>query len=194
MSKNVEVEVRILLKNKKRVLKKLELLGARVCYFSHLIDYWFCRDEAKDYHQASLDRSGFALRIRESKDDYTGKTVASLECKTLSDGKNHALCHEHEINIENVGETRKILDDIGLKEFLVIDKERIMYSLGKMKFCFDDIRGLGDGLEIEMMVPKNKTKKAHQEILKFAAALGIKKEEILDKSLTYLAMRKIARF
>ena len=193
MSKLIEVEVRILLKNRQAVENRLSDLGGRVTYASHLIDYWFCPDGAKNYKEASINKTGFALRIRESKDSYSGKEIASLECKTLVNGHDHALCHEHEIDITDIKSTRQILDDIGLKEFLVIDKQRVIYEYKKAKFCFDKIKNFGDGLEIEIMT-RGKLAEAKEKAIKLALELGIRKEDILEKSLVYLAMQKLGKY
>jgi predicted adenylyl cyclase CyaB len=140
-----------------------------------------------------MERTGFALRIRETKDQYSRRTTAALECKILCDGQDHSLCHEHEIPLADTKGMRHILDDIGLKEFLVIDKERIIYQYRKAKFFFDKIKGLGQGLEIEIMA-KNNLVQTKAKLLALAADLGINKEEILTKSLTHLAMQKLGKF
>jgi len=194
MSKKIEVEIRIFLKNRKAIEEKLKNLDAKVVYATHLVDYWFCPDSAKNYKDASVDKTGFALRIRESKDNYSGKRTASLECKVPLKEYGHWGCHEHEMEISDVLTTRKILDDIGLKEFLVIDKQRVIYEYRGAKFCFEKIKGLGDGLEIEIMANKSNVPKAREKAVGLALSLGIKREEILEKSLTYLAMQKIAKF
>jgi predicted adenylyl cyclase CyaB len=192
---NIEAEVRILLKNRKAIEKKVLARGAKMIYFSRVKDYWFCPCAAKNHLAASLDKTGFALRIRETKDMYNGRQSASLDCKTLCDGKTHALCNEYELDLgKNVATARKLLESIGLKEFLLIDKERVIYKYGQYKLCFDKIKGLGNGLEIEKMTSREKVNNVHAELLKFAAELGIDKKEILEKSLTYLAMEKMTKF
>lgn len=191
--KSKEVEIRILLKNRKKIEDELERRNAKLVYFQKLKDYWYCPKSAKDYMQASIDTTGFALRIRESIDKYTDKRTASLECKTLCDDKSHAICNEYEVDIPEIDETRKILESIGLKEFLVIDKERMIYQIDNIKFCFDNINGVGEGLEIEVITDED-VKKVHQELIKLALDLGIEKDEILEKSLTYIAMQNIAKF
>lgn len=193
MPKAIEVEIRILLKNRRKIEDNLKNSGAKVIYFTQLKDYWYCPKNVKNYQNASIDKTGFALRIRETTDKYSNKKSAALECKTLYDGKNHALCHEHEIDLPNVAQTRKILEDIGLKEFLIIDKERTIYQYRRFKCCFDKINGIGQGLEIEMLA-KNNLKKAYDKIISFAKTIGINDAEILDKSLTYLAMKKLSKF
>jgi len=191
--KKIEVEIRVWLKDRQEIENKLISLGAKVIYVSHLVDYWFCPKSITNCEDALIDNVGFALRIRESEDAYSGLKVASLECKKLFDGKDHSLCHEHEIVIGDVSGMKAILDDIGLKNFLIVDKERIVYKYKDVKFCFDKLRGLGDGLEIEVMTEDNLSE-TKEKIINMALELGIKKEEILEKSLTYLAMQKLGKF
>lgn len=188
-----EIEVRILLQNKELIKKKLEKQGAKIIYSSHLRDYWYCPVKVKNWQGAEIEKTGFALRIRETVDRYTDKSSASLDCKTLCDGKTHALCNEYEIDLTDLEQARKILESIGLKEFLLVDKERIIYELDDIKYCFDDIKGVGEGLEIEMMTTGD-VNKAHKRLTKVALDLGIKPEEILEKSLTHIAMQKLGRF
>lgn len=191
--KEKEIEVRVLLKNRKVIESKVESLGGKIVYFSRLKDFWFCPRDVKNYQKASIDNTGFALRIRETKDIYTGKIISSLDCKTLCDDKTHAFCNEYEMDVADPDQMRKILESIGLKEFLVVDKERVIYKLKDVKYCFDKIVGVGDGLEIEKMTTAN-IQKTHRELIKRAKELGIKDKEILDKSLTFIAMQKLAKF
>lgn len=193
MTKSIEVEIRILLKNRREIEEKIKNLGAKIIYFAHLKDYWFCPKNVKRYKNAMIDKIGFALRIRETVDLYSNKKSSSLECKTLYDGHDHTMCHEHEMNLDNVRQMRDILKDIGLKEFLVVDKERTIYKYQGTKFCFDTIKGLGEGLEIELMAKKN-IRTARQKLINLALSLGIKQKEILEKSLTFLIVQKQARF
>lgn len=194
MPQKIEVELRILLKNRKAIEEKIKNQSAKLIYYTHLIDHWYCPQNVKNYKEACTDNIGYALRIREAKDEYTGRHICSLECKTLCNGINHAFCNESEIDINDIEQAQNILKAIGLKEFLTIDKERTIYKKEEVKYCFDKIKGLGEGLELEIMTNKKNIKKAHQKMKKKASELGIKKEEILDRSLTYLAMKKLAIF
>ena len=189
----IEVELRIFLKDRKKIEEELKNHGSKIICCSRIIDYWYCPKTAKNYKQASIDKTGFALRIRKTRDIYSGKSIASLECKTLCDKKNHAMCNEYEVDVRDVRQTRGILESIGLKEFLVIDKGRIIYKYKSAKFCFDKIKGLGNGLEIEILT-KGNVKKVHARLEKMAQEMGIKQNEILKKSLTYLAMKKLSKF
>lgn len=193
MGKKAEIEIRILLKNRQATERNVEKLGAKPTSVYRLIDYWFCPKESKNWQAALIDNTGFALRIRETKDQYGGRSLATLECKTLCDGKDHSLCHEHEVPLSDPISIRHILTDIGLKIFLKVDKIRTIYQYRKIQFCFDDIKGVGQGLEIEMMAKENPAE-VKKELLALAERIGIEKDEILDKGLTYLAMKKMGKF
>jgi len=193
MSKAIEVEIRILLRHRKAIEDKLRFLGAKTVGVSRLTDYWYCPAAAKNFRQAGTEKTGFALRIRESVNPYGGRKTSTLECKTLCDGKDHSLCHEHEMVLSDVAAMRHILADIGLREFLAVAKERTVYRYKRVKFCFDKIKGVGDGLEMEIMTKNNLTG-AKQKLISLAGELGIKRQEILKKSLTYLAMEKLSKF
>ncbi|MCX6741454.1 MAG: hypothetical protein NTY61_03600, partial [Candidatus Parcubacteria bacterium] len=68
MSKPVEVEIRVLLKNRRVVEDKLKQLGGKLVYHARLKDYWYCPKSVKNYRAAMVDQLGFALRIRETRD------------------------------------------------------------------------------------------------------------------------------
>ena len=194
MSKKIEIEVRILLKNRKEVEKALAQRGAILIKYLKVKDFWYCDKNAHTYKQASIDTSGFALRVREEKDLQFNKTSASIDCKTLQDGKNHAICNEYALPILNIPQAKKILESINLKEFLVVNKERKVYKYQGITFYFDKIKGVGDGLEIEVMATKGTEKIKYEQLLNLVDELNISKEEILEKSLTFIAMQNLANF
>jgi len=49
MPKPVEVEIRILLKNRSRIEDELKRRGAKIVYFARLKDYWYCDQNIKNY-------------------------------------------------------------------------------------------------------------------------------------------------
>ena len=76
---------------------------------------------------------------------------------------------------------------------MVIDKERFVYRLDDMKFCFDTIKGYGDGLEIEK-ITSEPIQKSKKEILSIAKKIGLSEKDFANHSFTYEAMQKLARF
>jgi len=193
MPKLIEVEIRLRLKNPSLTKNRLKKLGTEIIGSYQIIDYWFCPKAVKNHQQALIDNTGFALRIRDLKNLSNGKKTVQLECKTLVDGKDHCLCHEHEILLNDTKMMRHILNDIGLKEFLKVDKFRTVYRYKNIKLCFDKIKKLGNGLEIEILT-KDNLAEAKKKIIDLAIKLGVEQKDILEKSLTYLAMEKLSRF
>lgn len=193
MSKIKEVEIRILLRNRKVVESGIRNLGAKIIQSAKIEDSYYCPEEINNYKSASIDNTGYALRIRKLQNLKNSKKSYFLECKTLADKKNHALCYEYETSIEDPGNMDKILKSAGFKKFLTVEKKRKTYKFKKYNFAFEEIKGIGDGLEIEVFV-ENNCNKAYEELKKTALSLGITKDEILKKSLTYLAMKKLSKF
>src|SRR3989338_5473043 len=194
MSQKIEIELRILLKNRKAIEKTVIQKGAVLIKHLKVKDFWYCSKNVHTYRKASIDRSGFALRLRIEKDLSLKKTKSSIECKTLQSGKNHAECNEYELPVEDLFQARKLLESINFKEFLVIEKERKVYKYQKFSLFFDKIEGVGHGLEIEIMSTKGTEKVRYNQLLNLAIELGISQSEILKKSLTYIAMQKLANF
>ena len=191
-----EVELRYLCKDRKAIENKLITIGARVTHLSHIVDHWYIGNHIKNLEEKNRDfdsGEGFGLRIREQDNDYTGKITTSLEVKRLTDALNHNTCIESEIEVKNYEETNNLLKLMNLKEFMTIDKARIMYSFEDLKICIDDIKELGTGIEIEHKTEKNR-EMVVEEIRNFARKLGLKKEDEVVKSVTYLAMEKLSRY
>ena len=191
-----EIEIRYLLKNRKKIEEKVRKLGAKLSNHSHVIDHYFCDKHItslrqKDKHYESME--GFTLRIREMDNDYTGKIVTTLEVKKLVDGKNHSNCIETEIVVPDYCDTKELLCRMNMKEFIVIDKERFVYRFKDIKICFDNIQGIGFGLEIEQITKKD-FKETEKKLIMFAEKIGLKSKDRVKKSLTYLAMKKMAKF
>lgn len=185
--------MRILLKNRKAIEDKIRDLGAKVIHRTKVVDRYYCPNKVKNFYKATIDQIGYAFRIRRLEDLNSKKRCAWLECKTLVDKKNHAICNEYEIELSDTANMEKVLAGIGFKNFLLIDKERVTYKFKKYKFVFENIKGLGQGLEIEILTNKDYHKK-YEQIKALSLSLGITKKEILKQSLTYLMGQKYSKF
>ena len=194
MQKKIEVEVRALLEDRKRVERNLMAKGARLVQRIHVTDHWYCDARAKNPTDASIDSSGYALRLREVRNAGERRKATSLECKTLVDRASHSFCNEYEVAIDSPLNGRKILESIGLKLFLTVEKERTLYQLRDIKFFFDSIKGIGEGLEVEMMVPRVAVERAYVAARRVLEEIGVKKRELLVKSLTRLAIERFSHF
>jgi predicted adenylyl cyclase CyaB len=195
--KKFEVELRFVISDRKIIEKKLLNLGAKVTYHGHIIDHWYIPKNIKNIKQKDEwfdSGKGYGVRIREQDNGYTGKIQASLEVKKLLIPNKHDTCLEAEIDILDQEETQSLLKLMNFKKMVTVDKDRIVYSLGKYKIIIDDIKNFIKGIEIEYITDKDRNK-VLKDILKVAKKLGIDQhKQMTKKSLTYLAMKKFAKF
>jgi predicted adenylyl cyclase CyaB len=193
-----EVELRYILKDKTLTENKLRALGAKLTNHSHIIDHYYCQNYITNMQEKDQwfdSPTGFAPRIRQIDNDYSGKIITTLEVKKLAgpDYKDHSNCLEAEIEINNFRDAERLVLMMNHKKFMIFDKERFVYRLGEIKFCFDSITNFGDGLEIEKMTTEP-IEKVKRELTKLAAKLDLSEKDMPRNSLTYEVMLKLAKF
>lgn len=194
----LEIELRFVLKNREQIEDNVRKLGARLTNHSHIIDHYYCDiniSNLKEKDEFFNSAQGFAPRIRLIDNDYSGKVQTTIEVKKLAgpDFTDHSSCYEAEIDIDNYKRGEMLLKMMNFKRFITIDKERFVYRLGEVKFCFDSIKDWGNGLEIEKMAIKD-YHLVHEELEKLAKKIGLKEEDMADRSFTYEAIKKFAKF
>lgn len=193
-----ELEMRFLCNRREKIEKVLLNKGAKVVYMGHIIDHWFVPNYIKNLKQKDEyydSGKGFGLRVRQQDNGYTGKITTTLEVKRLVTPYKHEHCIEGEIDINSYEETRNLLNLMNFKEFLTIDKDRLVYKYNNnLKVVIDDIKDFGTGVEIEMITSKAKDE-VWGVLQKTAKELTLNlKTELVEKSVTYLAMKKLANF
>jgi len=192
----LEIESRYQIDKSKRkeIEKRLIKLGAKVTYHSHIIDHYFIPSHIKTMKQKDKwydSGKGNGLRIREQDNDYTGKMICSLEVKKLTKALDHNTTIEADISIDSYEETKALLKLMNLKEIITIDKERVVYSYKDFKISIDELKKVGIVIEIELKTNEER-EKVLPRIQRVASKLGVKGKE-LEKSMTYIAMKKFAR-
>lgn len=205
----MEIEQRAFINDIPYFIKRAESLGAKFESKNRIIDYWFCRKEFDKFDQVKQDKPGsYGLRIRRiiSDDEMAGdlgairkdckfgnrnNEIIELNCKVLEKEKDHNAFHEHETEVEDFGQARQILEGIGFKVFCVVDKKRTAYRLGRCLINVEDINGFQPAVELEIIDDKDQEKhKAYlKELLK---KLGVRKEDMIEKSITFLYMKEFS--
>ena len=193
---NIEYEIRYKLRDLFKIESKLLQIGAKVSSHNHIIDHWFIPSNIKsrDQHDIWFDvKAGTTIRIREQHDSYSKKVITTLDTKKLTKERNHNSMIETSINVENYQDVKKFLEMIDRKEFLTIDKTRLLYRYKDFQIEIDDIKGYGAGISIEI---KNQIdrKIALGKLKRFAKKIELQDSDLLEKSVTVLAMDKLARF
>ncbi|MDD3647878.1 MAG: CYTH domain-containing protein [Candidatus Dojkabacteria bacterium] len=193
----IEIELRYLFKDRKLLEKRLLDLGAKISYHGHIIDHWYIPNRIKSREQEEewFDKNrGCGLRIREQDNGYTGKVTVSLEAKRLTkEDMNHDTFLEAEIYVDSIENAKRLLELLDRKEFLVIDKNRIVYKYEDFKICIDDIKGFGAGVEIEIESCSTR-ETALEKIRSMAKRLGLQEKDRVAKSMTVLAFDKLAKY
>lgn len=191
-----EIELRYLLSDREETEDNLRKLGAKITNHSHIVDHYFCNhditsiEQSDGFYESSI---GFFLRVREMDNDYSGMVTTTMDVKKLADTKNHGNMIESEIVVPSFAEVKNMLELMNKKEYLTIDKERFVYRYEEFKCCFDNIVGWGEGLEIELITELEYEDAANQ-IQALAGKIGLTEKDRVEKSLTYLALHKLARF
>lgn len=192
-----EIEIRFFTKRREIIEKKLLSLNAKVVYHGHIIDHWFVPNNIKNNKEKDEwfeTGIGYGLRIREQDNGYTGRITSSLEVKRLVTPYHHEHCLENEIEVSNYEEVASLLKSMNMKEFICIDKDRLVYKLDDYKIAIDDIKDFGVGIEIEVMTSKSKAE-IWTELESIAKRIGLDLEkELVEKSVTYLYIQKMARY
>lgn len=192
----LEIELRYKLKDRQKLEKRLAEFGAKVVYQAHVIDHWFIPINIRNNEQQIewFDKKrGCAVRVREQDNGYTGKITVSMETKRMNAAMNHNSLLEAEVTIDSFENGRKLLEMMDRKEFITINKNRVVYKYQNFKICIDDIKGYGVGAELEIGEVKNR-EKALVEIKHLASKLGLHERDRLEKSMTTEAMLTMAKF
>ena len=159
---NLELEVKSRCHNLAKVRSQLKRLGAKFIGQVHQVDTYY--QISPDYY---LNRRP-KLRIREEKN----KRQVFLEYHVPI---NAFKAKEFETSLGDAKIGRVILEKLGYRVGLVVDKKREKYRMGKINIDLDQLRGLGNFIEVEIM--NNATRQSLKMIYQFLEKLGISKSD-----------------
>ena len=153
--KMIEVEVKLPVEDLNEIKRKLVKIGFEE---SSCIEE---RDTYFDNQQGDIRANDEALRVRETKDHRTGKIRAQINFKGKRLDAGTMTREELETGVENGEISRKILQAIGyIPVAPEVIKERIMLRRESVTACLDNVRGLGEFLELEILADSKKQKDA----------------------------------
>lgn len=108
------------------------------------------------------------LRIR----DTNGKITLTLKISE----ENELSCIEREIVVDNAGQAEKLLNLLGYREVVKVNKKRQKCKLNGLKICLDEVEKLGNFVEVEKMSDEDSSK-VQEELFQFLETLGISRED-----------------
>ena len=172
----IEVEIKVKIDDKDKVVKQLKKLGFKFIKKKFQEDIYFNGID-RDFKETDE-----ALRIRDEDGNffvtYKGKKIDKIS-KTRE---------EIEVKIEDKEKMRQIFKKLGFKEVPPIRKIREIYRKGDMEASIDEVEGLGLFLELEKVISDiNDKDEVLEEMMDILKALNISKDNIIRKS--YLELR-----
>ena len=192
MEKNIEVELRALVKDPKELQKKLTQKGAGYKSSSYLKDVYFCDKKASSVADVEMDEVGsYSLRLRiDRKGD---DEAVSLNTKTITTEGDHHAWEEHEVSIDNFREAALILSTTEFKPFFELEKHRHTYQYDDMEILVEEITDFGGAIEVEIMCAPGEEEASKARIRNFLIdELGLDESEIVPKSVTNIIMKQRA--
>ncbi len=167
----IEIEKKFRSPGNDKVEKNLARLGAKKLADGTIEDIYFSHP-VKDF-----GKSDEALRLRKLEDEaeltYKGPRMKHENTKARE---------EINVKVDNPLEAQRIIERLGFSEVCVIKKKRASYLYDKMRVDVDDVEGLGEFVELEIL-----TESPERSTLLFDTAM---KELSLEKHepRTYLEM------
>jgi len=197
IDKKIEIELRYKIRNLKEIQIKLKALGAKLTKESHIVDHWFIPNYIKNMREEKgwFDvKRNTGIRIRENLDK-KGKCIETkIDTKRMTLDMNHNTFLETSMIVESLNKAKEFIQTLDRKEYLTIDKERLVYIYKDFNISIDAIKDFASGIEIEYIGPNSTRDKVLKEIKEFALKLGLKDSMQFEKSLTVDAMDTLSKF
>ena len=151
----IEVEVKLPAADLDLIKEKLLKTGFKENAFIEEHDTYF------DNEQGDIRANGEALRVRETKNNLTGKSRAQINFKGKKLDAHTMTREELETGVENGAVCRKILQAVGyMPAEPEVIKDRTMLQKESVTACLDDVHGLGRFLELEILADSEEKKDA----------------------------------
>ena len=157
-----EIEIKFKIDNRDDLIKRLSDLGCTFDKEMRQKDIIF----VKDLNHVESKEGSIFVRIREQND----KKILTLkkQSKVVMQNK------EIEFEISDSVKARDFIETLGLREWVTVEKIRLETSYKQYNFCIDQVKRLGDFVEIEILSEEeNKTEEFEKEILSLAQSLNI---------------------
>ena len=151
----IEVEVKLPVADLNEIKRRLLKSGFKEISFIEERDTYF------DNQQGDIKANDEALRVRETKDHGTGKIRAQINFKGKKLDTSTMTREELETGVEDGEISRRILRAIGYVQAAPeVVKDRTMLQKEDVTACLDEVHGLGEFLELEILADSEEQKDA----------------------------------
>lgn len=173
---NIEVEIKIKIKDFKKIRDKLQNYGKLSKSIKQIDEYYV------PYHRDFFAQKPFPiewLRIRTNPDKTIFEYDKSIHKNT--DGEQE-YAEEYETEISRPDELRKILKFLDFKKATTVKKEREIWDCDNFEICLDKVKDLGFFIEVEAKGNFKNPAEAKRACYDFLNKLGVNatKENIIN--------------
>ena len=177
--KMIEIEVKAKVEDPKQIERSIIALGGVPVGIENHADTYY-NSSVHDF-----EKTDEALRIRAQDDRY----FLTYKCPKMDKVSKTRL--EHQVEIEDPDSMGEILSALGFSPAAILIKKRKNYRIGDFFISLDDVRNLGDFIEIEITLKNSKNYEEKVEsIFKFIEKLGISRDSTIRKSYLELLLEK----
>jgi adenylate cyclase class 2 len=176
----IEIEVKAKVKEPERVKHYLDVLGYKFLKKQRQEDIYF-KSSFRNFGE-----TGEVLRLRKQN---PGSDVVTFKGPRL---KSEMKAREEiEVDIENSSEAIELLKKLGCEPWITVEKERETYQCNKFTVNLDEVKDLGQFMEIETKIEGTQSKlEAEQEIFNLLNKIGISKNLIEKRTYLELILEK----
>ena len=175
----IEVEVKARVKDPKRVERSIIALGASPIGIEAQADTYYSMP------YCDFAKTDEALRIRVQDNKYF-LTYKGPKMDTISKTRK-----EYEIEVNDADIMGNILSSLRFTPVATIVKKRKKYRLGDFIISLDEVRNLGDFIEVEISIRDSKSHEEKVEsIFRLFEKLGIKRNESIRSSYLEMILEK----
>ena len=158
--KNIEVELKFPLLNKDELIKKLNKVAKLEKEEDYQKDVYYI-----PIHRNFLDKKPVSewLRLRETKKGF------SINYKNWhkKDNPKTVSCDEFETKIESIESIKKILKCLDFNEIVTVEKIRSVWTYKNVEIAIDQIKELGNFIELEKLTADDEDPyEVQEELLK----------------------------
>lgn len=182
----IEVEIKISVKDRGELEQNLEKRGFQKGNLVKETDLYF------DKKGESFRKSDEALRIRQWDNLTLNESRAYLTYKGPKLDSISMTRKELEVQIENAKTGKEILTHLNFLPVQPVIKLRQYFHKDKMVACLDQVEGLGDYLELEIILSgEDEREPALEQMIALLEQLGYCKEDIIRTSYLSMLQKKL---
>lgn len=167
----IEVEIKVPINDKSIIIEGLKKIGFSFEKTVQQKDHYF------QHPLRNFAKTDEALRVRITSDgsllDYKGPKLDKIT-KTRE---------EIELSIQDPDKLIQILEKIGFKLVLIVEKSREIYKSGRITASLDSVKNLGNYLELEILSKeKENIEKSRNELFSILEKINLSKDKMIRKS------------